>query len=288
MKRSEVEKITGLGRKAILYYEDKGLISPRKEGNNYRDYSQEDVHRLSKISIYRRLGLNVSEIKNILDSNKREVGKILRERDYKIHLEENKKDLLERLVKGEDLKEISDELNSLEKEESIYERLTRIFPGYFGQAFFMTYKPFLKDKLKEDQEKAFNDYINFLEDLPEIDFTEEEKTYIENLTGDFKNEDLEKINSEKIRAAYNIEDWLRENKENVKAYEEFLESEDYKKSPLKTIRDKLKKYMIENNYYQVALPLIRKMSPAYDHYYKKLLESNEKFLRQVDFRDNQI
>ena len=286
MKRSEVEKITGLRRKAILYYEEKELISPVIEENNYRNYSEKDLNRLIKISLYRRLGLNISEIKNILDSNNKEIGKILRDRDYKIELEKSKKNLLERIVRGDDLKEIIDELNTLEKEESIYEKLTRIFPGYFGQAFFMTYKPFLKEKLKEDEEEAFNEYVNFLDSLPEIDFTEEEKSYIENLTSDFKNEDLEKINSEKIKAAYNFENWLRENENNIKAYEKFLESHEYKNSPVKIIRDKIKNYMIENNYYEVALPLIRKMSPAYDDYYKKLLESNEKFLRQVDFKEN--
>lgn len=286
MKRSEVEKITGLRRKAILYYEEKELISPAIKENNYRNYSEEDLNRLIKISLYRRLGLSISEIKNILDSNNKEIGKILRDRDYKIELEKNKKNLLERIIRSDDLKEITDELNTLEKEESIYEKLTRIFPGYFGQAFFMTYKPFLKEKLKEDEEEAFNEYVNFLDSLPEIDFTEEEKSYIENLTSDFKNEDLEKINSEKIKAAYNFENWLRENENNIKAYEKFLESDEYKKSPLKTIRDKIRNYMIKNNYYEVALPLIRKMSPAYDDYYKKLLESNEKFLRQVDFKEN--
>lgn len=280
MKRSEVEKITGLRRKAILYYEEKKLISPAIEENNYRDYSEEDLNRLIKISIYRRLGLNVSEIKNILDSNKNEIGKILRDRDYKVELEKSKKNLLERIIKGEDIKEITDELNSLEKEESIYEKLTRIFPGYFGQAFFMAYKPFLKEKLKEDEEVAFNEYVNFLDSLPEIDFTEEEKNYIENLTRDFNNEDLEKINSEKIKAAYNIEDWLRENKENVKAYEEFLESEAYKNSILKKVRDKIRKYMIENNYYEEGVPLIRKISPSYNSYYKKLLNSNKIFLEK--------
>ncbi|VYU25504.1 MerR family transcriptional regulator [Peptoniphilus gorbachii] len=278
MKRNEVEKITGLRRKAILYYEEKKLISPAIEENNYRDYSEEDLNRLIKISLYRRLGLNVSEIKNILDSNKNETGKILRDRDYKVELEKVKKDLLERIIRGDDLKEITYELNSLEKEESIYEKLTRIFPGYFGQAFFMAYKPFLKEKLKEDEEKAFNDYINFLDHLPEIDFTEEEKNYIENLTRDFNNEDLEKISSEKIKAAYNIEDWLRENKENVKAYEEFLESEAYKNSILKKVRDKIRKYMIENNYYEEGIPLIRKISPSYNSYYKNLLNSNKIFL----------
>ena len=142
----------------------------------------------------------------------------------------------------------------------------------------MAYKPFLKEKLKKDEEATFNEYVNFLDHLPEIDFTEEEKNYIENLTRDFNNEDLEKINSEKIKAAYNIEDWLRENKENVKAYEEFLESEAYKNSILKKVRDKIRKYMIENNYYEEGIPLIRKISPSYNSYYKSLLNSNKIFL----------
>ena len=39
MLRSEIQKETGLTRKAIEYYEDKGLIHPQKSENGYRDYS---------------------------------------------------------------------------------------------------------------------------------------------------------------------------------------------------------------------------------------------------------
>ena len=142
MKRSEVEKITGLRRKAILYYEEKELISPAFEENNYRNYSEEDLNRLIKISLYRRLGLNISEIKNILDSNNKEIGKILRDRDYKIELEKNKKNLLERIIRGDDLKEITDQLNTLEKEESIYEKLTRIFQDILVKLSLWLISPF--------------------------------------------------------------------------------------------------------------------------------------------------
>lgn len=46
------------------------------------------------------------------------------------------------------------------------------------------------------------------------------------------------------------------------------------------ISDKLRAYMVKNNYYELVIPLIRKISPSYDAYYKKLLEANEKFLRE--------
>ena len=280
MKRSEVEKITGLTRKAIFYYEDKGLIRPHKEENNYRSYSEEDVDRLLQISIYRKLGLNISEIKNILASKEKELASILRDRQYRLELEENKKNLLEKLIKSKNFEEIAKDLEALEKEETIYERLARIFPGYFGHIFFISYKPFLGDKLDEDQEPVFHELIKILDSLPEIDFTEEEKAYIEKLTSDFDLETLEAVNQEKIQAVYNYEDWMEDNKDKVRAYEEFKESEDYKTSQVKKISDKLRAYMVENNYYDLVIPLISKISPSYDAYYKKLLEANEKFLRE--------
>lgn len=48
MLRSEIQKETGLTRKAIEYYEDKGLIYPKKYDNCYRDYSAEDLEILKK------------------------------------------------------------------------------------------------------------------------------------------------------------------------------------------------------------------------------------------------
>ncbi len=280
MKRSEVEKITGLTRKAILYYEDKGLIRPHKEENNYRSYSEEDVDRLLQISIYRKLGLSLLEIKNILSTKEKELASILRDRQYRLELEESKKNLFEKLIKSQDFEEIAKDLEALEKEETIYERLARIFPGYFGHIFFMSYKPFLGDKLAEDQEPVFHELIKILDSLPEIDFTEEEKAYIEKLTSDFDLETLESLNQEKIQAVYNYEDWMEGNKDKVRAYEEFKESQDYKSSQVKKISDKLRAYMVENNYYDLVIPLISKISPSYDAYYKKLLEANEKFLRE--------
>ena len=280
MKRSEVEKITGLTRKAILYYEDKGLIRPHKGENNYRSYSQDDVKKLLKISIYRKLGLSISEIKNILDSREEDLGSILRDRQYRLELEEVKKNLLERLIKSQDFEEVFKELEDLEKKETIYERLTRVFPGYLGQIFFISYKPFLGDKLGEDQEPAFHELIKILDTLPEIDFTDEEKAYIERMTRDFDLEDLEAINQGKIQAVYNYEEWIEDNRDKVKAYEDFKESEDYKSSQVKKISDKIRTYMVENNYYDLVIPLIRKISPSYDEYYKKLLEANEKFLSE--------
>ena len=36
--------------------------------------------------------------------------------------------------------------------------------------------------------------------------------------------------------------------------------------------------MIDNKYYETAIPLIRKFSKSYDEYYQKLLTANDKYL----------
>lgn len=48
---------------------------------------------------------------------------------------------------------------------------------------------------------------------------------------------------------------------------------------MKSIQYKLKKFMQENNYYEKAIPLIRKFSKSYDAYYEKLLKANEEYLK---------
>lgn len=47
---------------------------------------------------------------------------------------------------------------------------------------------------------------------------------------------------------------------------------------MKTIQDKLQTFMLDNKYYEIAIPLIRKFSKSYDQYYKKMLIANEQYL----------
>mgnify|MGYP002573294720 CR=1 FL=1 len=47
MKINEVEAAVGVTKKNIRFYEEEGLISPRREpGNGYRSYSEADIERL--------------------------------------------------------------------------------------------------------------------------------------------------------------------------------------------------------------------------------------------------
>jgi DNA-binding transcriptional MerR regulator len=63
----------GCTPRALRFYEDKGLLSPAREGLN-RVYSNRDRVRLTLILHGKRVGLSLSEIREILDLYKLEDG----------------------------------------------------------------------------------------------------------------------------------------------------------------------------------------------------------------------
>lgn len=71
----DVIRETGLTRKAIYFYEEKGLVCPKKDKDTgIRTYSQDDVHRLISILRLRELDMPLSAISEITnDSHKTEL-----------------------------------------------------------------------------------------------------------------------------------------------------------------------------------------------------------------------
>lgn len=66
MRIHEVEKLAGVTRRNIRYYEAEGLLSPgRESGNGYRDYSETDVAVLRRVKLLRKLDLPLEEIRRI-------------------------------------------------------------------------------------------------------------------------------------------------------------------------------------------------------------------------------
>ena len=125
MLRNEIQNKTGLTRKAIKYYEEKGLSKPLKLENGYRDYSEEDMKILSKISLFRKVGLSISEIKECLSSNGNSLSSILRRKQHQLDIEQKRKEVIKLIVKKESQTLIDDKIALIEAEESIYERLEK-------------------------------------------------------------------------------------------------------------------------------------------------------------------
>ncbi|MFO3717801.1 MerR family transcriptional regulator [Anaerococcus sp. ENR1011] len=279
MLRNEIQEKTGLTRKAIEYYEDKGLINPQRLENGYRNYSEKDLDLLNKISMYRKLGLSIGEIEKCLGSDDKYLSTILRRKEYELDIDNRRKNVLNLIVNGEKDEIIKEKIAQIEAHESIYEKLERIFPGYFGQMIFVSYRPFLNESLDDKQKNSFDEYVKFLDQLPKFELSKDEKDYIEKISSDLSMETLSDVAQSKNKAIENPEVWLQENKEFIEQYDLYKSSEYYQNSKLKEIQDKLQKFMVDNNYYEVAIPLIRKFSKSYDEYYEKLIKANDVYLK---------
>lgn len=69
MLLNETMKVTGLSKKAIQYYEDKGLITPIRLENGYREYTEETIELLHDIAFLRALAFEIQDIQIILQGN---------------------------------------------------------------------------------------------------------------------------------------------------------------------------------------------------------------------------
>ena len=76
MKTKELENLLGITKENLRYYEKEGLLSPERLDNGYRDYSEDDIVRLKKILVMRKLGITIAEIRDVLEE-KRELSSVL-------------------------------------------------------------------------------------------------------------------------------------------------------------------------------------------------------------------
>ena len=83
MTIKEVEELLEIPRATIRFYEKEGLITPNREKNRYRDYSDEDVEKLKKIVILRKIGMSVEDINDIFDGAK-SINEVLDENIIKL------------------------------------------------------------------------------------------------------------------------------------------------------------------------------------------------------------
>jgi len=66
VKINEVEAQVGITKKNIRFYEEQGLLSPRRNSENgYRDYGEAEVAILRQIKLMRKLGVPLEEIRRM-------------------------------------------------------------------------------------------------------------------------------------------------------------------------------------------------------------------------------
>ena len=279
---NETAKKCNMTKKAVQYYVEQGLVNPEVLENGYKDFSEQDMKLLNQIVLYRKLGLSTNEIKRVLE-NHNEVRSILYQRVLELEQEKVKQELLKRLVSGEAIENLEQEIENISLNTIIIKKLVELFPGYYGIFFSINFSRYLTGKIEtEEQMEAFNQIIEFFDNVPDIDLPSNLQGYLDAYLEEYSNEEgIDKINhilQEKDKAIQNIDEFVKRNKKVLDEYKKYKQTEEYKNSPTFQLMEYMKQVCATNGYYDTFIPTMRKLSPLYNEYYEQMLKANDKFV----------
>lgn len=282
MTMHEVCARLGLTKKAVRYYISEGLIAPRRLENGYADFSEADCEALERIALLRRLDLPLSEIRALIAGGSAEAA--LERLDRQIEREQTALGLLREFSRTRDYAQLRAALDREAQRRTIAERLESAFPGGFGRMAALMFAPYLNQPIEtDDQRAAYDEIIAFLDGAPAID-----PALIDEMQRAFASidaETAEKMRRAKESAAADPQNWLEENEELVRQYAAFKQSAAYRASPAGKIEDYLRAFCQESGYNDVFIPALRRLSPAYDAYQRRLIAANDAFSRALQSTD---
>lgn len=171
MKIAEVEKQTGISKQTIRFYEKEGLIEPeRNNENQYREYDAQDVKKLKRISLMRKLNVPIPEIKEVMEGA-RSFSEVIDRQRLQIAKEREEQDALIAFcdeLKGQSVDWLDEDyfLEKIGKEEQkenpvkkLWEELKQVYRleekrkfRFYTQKFVSTARDFTEELLRYGKE----------------------------------------------------------------------------------------------------------------------------------------
>ncbi|WP_313801877.1 MerR family transcriptional regulator [Cytobacillus sp.] len=279
---SEASKLANLTKKAINYYIEQQLIFPDSLENGYRVFSVKDVERLKEISVLRKLGLSIEEIKLIFaEDTSSALQKIAVQKELSIQRDMAKKAILDKLSCGYSFADIHKELETIEQSATVTEKLLEAFPGYYGRFICLHFARFLNEPIEtSEQQAAYEEIIAFLDNAPPMEFPKDIQLFLIESTKHIYTNDIHDMIENTKRSIEDPQKFLSGNRELLEQYLEYKQSEEYKQSPVYNMERMLKEYNRTSGYNDVFIPAMKKLSRSYTKYYEQMKSANEKFLLQ--------
>jgi len=178
----DIMRATGLTRKALLYYEQEGLIQPASDPTNeYRTYTEADLERLMRITLLRQIGLPVPAIRavliqpaawtEVLTAHLAQVTQSIRQLESTASAIRAVLDLPQADRPAERLEFLrrSLELDAAGREGFMREQLTRLFPGRYGEVLAAHLGFFLDEPLDtEEKRQAWLRMVAYLDETESL------------------------------------------------------------------------------------------------------------------------
>ena len=273
---NEILKEVGMTRRAIKYYEEKGLLSIKKDTNGYRNYTDEDVKVLKKISVYRKLGISIEDIKKLLNTNDK--GILLSVYNQKLQekqLQESELEALKDFIDNGN----PDKANEVLDYKTIESAIESMFPDEVWAEYLNShFKPFLNVRIKtSEQKQALENILKYCENttlktpflmklgiklasgiLTETRTADEMIAYYR----DMSDEEYEKLKADVLKGAK-------------------LKSGIMKYHPAFIAQRKMMKEYQDKGYNDIFMPNLMVLSPKYGEYKRALDTVNDRICRET-------
>lgn len=281
----ELCKACGLTKKAVNYYLEQGLLKAEKDTNGYRLFTEQHVEVLKEITLLRKLGAGIADIRRILAAEDRGealaefAGQLARQR---ARLEARQEVLVRWQRQPAETEAVwRYAANRLGEPAGLKERIALAFPGPYGQFLALHFGPFLNAAVEtDDQQAAYESLVGYLDETEWKGMPPELERELEQALGSLDTDKLAGVLEETKRTIENIDDFLQDekNRQQVRDYLNFRSSPEYEASPAKRLSELLCDFQHASGYQERFIANLRQLSPDYDAYVKRLAEADKKLL----------
>lgn len=276
MLLNEIVKEVGMTKRAIKYYEEKGLLTVNKDNNGYRNYSKQDVDTLKKISVYRKLGIGIKDIQKLLKTDNKSIL---------LHIYQEK--LQDHVLQNSELKALkqfiddgnADKANELLDYQTVENAIESLLPGKEWANYFKShFKPFLNIKLiTPEQKQALQNILEYCDKTTlKIPFMMQIGMKIANTVSQ------ESKSADEMIAYYRDmnENEYSKLKERVYAGVK-MKTGIMKYHPSFIAQRKMQKEFQDKGYNDIFIPNMMVLSPQYAEYKKALDKVNDRMCREL-------
>ncbi len=275
----------GLTKKAVEYYEQQGFIRPNVLNNGYRNYESKEISILKEISVLRKCGIGIQDIRLILESKDKTVAlaRYKRLNELKIQKLKAAQSYINELIQNYDIENSFHRMQQVDEEGlSVQEKLVLAFPGNYGLYLSLHFGRFLKDPIKsEEQRIAYDKIVSYLDGARTL-IPDELNTYMEQAIQLEENSTMEKyeetMNLVMEEAIRDPEAYFKNF--NVEEYISYRTSEEFKRSSPGKMIDLMIEFQKDSGYHDVFTANLRIVSPAYGEYCERLEAANAVFLNK--------
>lgn len=282
MQINEVVQVVDLTKRAIKYYEEQGLLSINKDKNGYRNYTKEDIKILKEISIYRKLGISIKDIKVLLENkDKQLLENIYKEKINKLEDYKSEAESLKRFIDNNDVEEIYENLDY----ETLGKAIQDMIPGFYGYYFMNHFMPYLQIKIEtKEQKDAYKRIIEFWDNAEiKIPLLMKINSFI--MYKLLPKQDMSKMVEQmdaKTKEYINISDEAYEKlKEQTARGVKIKNSLFFKYHPAFILQRKFMQRLQDSGYNDIFIPNMILLSPKYKEYHEALSKINKRICNDL-------